>query len=284
EEEHDLARSRLPRVDEVTHASRDVPRLSPPPMRAGVFVAVLVRHEQLDGWPERRIREAPRRGQRLERLAEVGREEVVDHIENLGPRAVVLRQGQHAADLPAPLAEDLDVRVSEAVDRLELVAHEEELAVVPREQIDELALEPVCVLELVDHDRAEAPALTLPDLLVLLQQIAREELEILEVERRLAVLRGPVRAVVAEQQLLQLLAVARSQRLERRGLDGVARLLVCLGLARALAQVGEVEQRLGPRRRLQVAQHLLLSDRLRGGAQLLEPSVELQVARRLELQ
>jgi len=57
--------------------------------------------------------------------------------------------------------------VPEAVDRLELVPHEEELAVRACKQINELALEAVGVLELVDHDRAEAPALALADLLVL---------------------------------------------------------------------------------------------------------------------
>ena len=215
-------------------------RLGLAPVDAGLGVALLVGHEQLDRRPEGGIREAARSLERLEAVAEVGREEVIDHVEHLGPRAVVLRQREHAADLLAPLAEDLDVRVPEAVDRLELVADEEDLGVLLGEQVDQLALQPVRVLELVDHDRAEAPALALADLGVLAQELARQQLEILEVERRLAVLRLAVGAVVGEQQLLQLLAVAGGERLERGLLDRGARLLE---LGRA--QVGEVEQLLG---------------------------------------
>ena len=174
---------------------------------------------------------------------------MVDHVEHLGPRAVVLRQREHAADLLAALAEDLDVRMPEAVDRLELVADEEDLGVLVREQVDELALEPVRVLELVDHDRAEAPALALADLGVVAQQLTREQLQVLEVERRLAVLGLPVGAVVGEQELLQLLAVAGGERLERGLLDRGAR-LVELGRA----EIGEIEQLLGPVRRVEVAQ------------------------------
>ena len=117
------------------------------------------------------------------------------------------------------------------------------------EQVDQFALEPVRVLELVDHDRAEAPALALADLGVLTQQLARQQLQVLEVERRLAVLRLAVGAVVGEQQLLQLLAVAGRERLEGGLLDRVARLLE---LRRA--QVGEVEQLLGALRRVEVAE------------------------------
>ena len=108
---------------------------------------------------------------------------MVDHVEHLGARAVVLGQREHAADLLAALAEDLDVRVPEAVDRLELVADEEELAVLARQQVDQFALEAVRVLELVDHDRAEPPAFALSDLVVLPEELAREDLQVLEVER-----------------------------------------------------------------------------------------------------
>ena len=72
----------------------------------------------------------------------------------------------------AALAEDLHVGVAEAVDRLELVADEEPLRVGPGQQVDQLALEPVRVLELVDHDRAEAQPLALAQRLVVAQQVA----------------------------------------------------------------------------------------------------------------
>ena len=192
---------------------------------------------------------------------------MVDHVEHLGPRAVVLGQREHAADLLAPLAEDLDVRVPEAVDRLELVADEEDLGVLVREQVDELALEPVRVLELVDHDRAEAPALALADLGVVAQQLPGEQLQVLEVERRLAVLGLAVGAVVGEQELLQLLAVAGGERLERGLLDRRAR-LVELGRA----EIGEIQQLLGPLRRVEVAQRRIVAGR--GDPQLLEPLLE----------
>ena len=144
------------------------------------------------GAPKTGIGEAPGGLERLEVVAELAREEVVDGREHLGPRAVVLRQREHAAGLLAALAEDLHVRVAEAVDGLELVADEEELLPVRAlgEQVDDLALEPVRVLELVDHDRAEAPALALAHAGVVAEQVARGELEILEVERRLTLLRG----------------------------------------------------------------------------------------------
>ena len=127
--------------------------------------------------------------------------------------------GQQRVRLRAPLAEDLHVRVPEAVDRLELVADEEPLGVGAGEEIHELALEPVGVLELVDHDRAEAQLLALPQRLVLPQQVARAELEILEVERRLAILGGRVRLGEAEQELLEQLAVAQRELVERCLLD-----------------------------------------------------------------
>ena len=105
---------------------------------------------------EHGIRELARGGERLELVAEVRTEELVDRRQHLGARAVVPRERQQLLRLCAPLAEDADVCMPEAVDRLELVADEEELGVRGAQQVDELALEAVRVLELVDHDRAEA--------------------------------------------------------------------------------------------------------------------------------
>ena len=165
-------------------------------MHAGAAVRGLVGHEQLDGRPEDGVGELARGGERLEVLAELGAEELVDDREQLGPRAVVPRQRQQRVRAGAPLAEDLDVGVPEAVDRLELVADEEPLGALTGEQVDQLALEPVRVLELVDHDRAEAQLLALAQVVVVAEQVAGAKLQILEVERRLAVLRR--RVVVAE--------------------------------------------------------------------------------------
>ena len=116
----------------------------------------------------------------------------------------------------APLAEHGDVGVPEAVDRLELVADEEELLLgAGAEEVDEVGLEAVRVLELVHHDRAEAELLGLPDRDVLAQELPRPQLQVLEVERRLAVLGLGVGGREAGQQLLQELAVTRGELLER---------------------------------------------------------------------
>ena len=159
---------------------------------------------------------------------------MVDDGEHLGTRAVVPRQREQLRRRRAPLPEDLDVGVAEAVDRLELVAHEEHLrgAMRAAEQIYELALEAIRVLELVHHDRAEAELLALPDLLVVAEQVAGAELEILEVERGLAILGLLVRAGETVQELLQQIAVGRGQFVQRRLLDPLSGLFVA---RRALA-------------------------------------------------
>ena len=127
EEEHDLARRRGAGVDELADAPRDRARLGAPPVHAGVRVARLVGDEQLDRVAEDRIGELGRGGERLELVAEVRAEELVDGGEHLRARAVVERQREQLRRLRAPLAEDADVGVAEAVDRLELVADEEHL-------------------------------------------------------------------------------------------------------------------------------------------------------------
>ena len=132
EEQHDLARRRGARVDELADAPRDRARLGAAPVHAGVGVARLVGHEQLDRLAEDRVGELGRRGERLELVAEVRAEELVDDREHLRARAVVARERQQLRRLRAPLAEDADVGVPEAVDRLELVADEEHLRVRPR--------------------------------------------------------------------------------------------------------------------------------------------------------
>ena len=140
----------------------------------------------------------------------------------------------------------------EAVDRLKLVADEEE--VLGGEQVDQLALEPVRVLELVHEHRAEAPALAVADRRVIAKEVPRVQLEILEVERGLAVLGGCVGVGEAPQQLLEERSVSCRELVERRLLDSVARLLVAREPVTWPApgrQVGEVDQPLGRGRALQ---------------------------------
>ena len=173
------------------------------------------------------IRELGRGRERLVLVAEGPREQVVHRCEHLRPRAVVACQGQQVRGLRAALAEHLDIRVAKAVDRLELVADREDFGRVRmRCEVDELALEPVRVLELVDHDEPEAQADRVADLLVVAQEVPRRELEILEVDDGLAPLRRVVLGREPLEQLLEQLAVVRGELLERGLLDGLSLVLV----------------------------------------------------------
>ena len=92
-----------------------------------------------------------------------------------------------------------------------------------RDEVDQLALEPVRVLELVDHDHAEPQPRRLADVVVVAEEVAGCELEILEVDDRLASLRGRVLDAEALEQLLQQVAIVRRELLERRPLGCLAR-------------------------------------------------------------
>ena len=172
---------------------------------------------------------------------------MIDDCEHLRPRAVVARQREQRLRPGAALAEDLHVGVAEAVDRLELVADEEPLRVRPGQEVDQLALEPVRVLELVDHDRAEPQPLSLAQALVVAQQVTGVQLQILEVERRLAILRRRVLGGESVQELLQQIAILQRQLVERRLLDRLPRVLIARSSLAARPEAAEVEQPLGQR-------------------------------------
>src|SRR3954469_25063533 len=163
--------------------------------------------------------------ERLELVPEVGAEELVDRCQYLRPRAVVERQRQGLRRLRAPRPEHADIGMSKAVDRLELVADKEQLGIGRAQEVDEVALKPVRVLELVDHDRAEAQALPLANLGVVAEEVARLEQKVLGVERRLTRLRRRVRVCEALEELLQERPVARGSSVESRLLDALARFL-----------------------------------------------------------
>ena len=279
EEEDDLAGARVACVDQLAHALRDVSGLRAAPVDARLARGLLVRDEQLergaqDGRPATVGRLEP-----LELVAELRSEELVHRREHLRPRAVVLGQRQDGrCGLPA-LPEDGDVRVPEPVDRLELVADQEEVALLlsSAEQVEQLGLEAVRVLELVHHDRAEPLALPLADDRVVAQQVAHAELEILEVEGGLALLRLRVRHRERRQELLEELAVARGERLERRGDRRVARLGEPGGARPAHLQIEERQEPLGQGRRGEE-----LESRVRGGVLCLRRAlVRDEAARRL---
>jgi hypothetical protein len=153
--------------------------------------------------------------------------------------------------------------VSEAVDGLELVPDEEELlhalpaAGGPRpvgDEIDQLALQRVRVLKLVDHDGAETERLALTDLIVAAQEVACGELEILEVERRFPGLGVGVRALERGEQILEEVAVANRERVQRSLLERLPGLLVArepLQLATLDRDRREIEQPIRGRSRIE---------------------------------
>ena len=137
--------------------------------------------------------------------------------------AEVDRERDRAASrlkLGAALAEQAHVGVAEAVDRLQLVADREEVVAVERPEDRELAC--VRVLELVDHQQLEAlrpgPANALP----LAQQLAREQLEVVEVGGAALLLGVCVGGAEATEQLVDERARLPRAPLELRAIAGVA--------------------------------------------------------------
>jgi len=186
--------------------------------------------------------------------------------------------------------------VAEAVDRLELVADEEQLGLRHAQQLDELALKRVGVLELVDHDRAETQSFALADRLVVAQEVARVQLEVLEVERRLARLRLRIGGGEAGEELLEQHAVADRRFVECGLLDGVARLLVRRRPLARRAEAGELHQSVGAAVALEQREQLRRVAALELGrgrvlgeaagrlAQLLDPALELRHDLRREVE
>ena len=257
EEHDDLARRCHACVHELAHPPGDVPRLGAAPVDARLGGRRLVGDEQLERVPQRGDVRTLRGLEPLELVAELSAEELVHRREHLGPRPMVSRQGEHGRRGAAPLAKDGDIGMPKAVDRLELVADDEEIGVRSlAQEVEQLGLQPVRVLELVDHDRAKPLPLAGADRRIVAKQVARPELEILEVDRGLRVLGVRVRLAECRQELLQELAVSRGELLERGGDQHVA----CLGERGrprpARLHVREREQALGKRRRLEQLQRL----------------------------
>ena len=140
EQEDDLAGGRNPCVHELAHATRDVAGLGAAPVHPGLAGGCLVGDEQLERARKGGPRGAGGRLESLELVAELRCEELVDRGEHLGPRAVVSRQREDGRCRRAALAEHRDIGVPEAVDRLELVADDEEVSAGPlREEVEQLA-------------------------------------------------------------------------------------------------------------------------------------------------
>ena len=175
--------------------------------------AVAVHHEQLHARRHARRLARARVGlpQRLEPSSNASLEGEVEHVQQLAAAAEVVRDarlvpGSRPPRL-APSPEDADVGVAEAVDRLVRVADREQ--VVPLEQLEDRALQPVRVLELVDHHVLEALAVVLAQAGLVDQQVAREQLEVLEVEPRARAPSARVALVEESEQLAQQRVVAQ---------------------------------------------------------------------------
>ena len=113
-----------------------------------------------------------------------------------------------------------------------------------RDEVDELALEQVRVLELVDHHDAEAQPRRLAYLLVVPKEIASRELEVLEVDDRLAPLRERVLGGEALEQLLEKHAIGCRELFQRGLLERLARVLVRGGACSAALERREVDDAL----------------------------------------
>ena len=153
----------------------------------------------------------PRLGQeRRVALAEVAREHLVHDVDHVRTRAMVPAKRDELIPRRGPLlAVDRDVGVAEPIDALELVADEEELAA--GDEVDQLALKPVRVLELVDEHVREPLAVRLGQVGPGEQEVARAELEVGEVHQAARVLQVAVRRVEQHQQPLELGQVGRGQ-------------------------------------------------------------------------
>ena len=221
QQDGDLARRGRSLAQQLVDALGQQPRLGLAPARRirqpargiheRVIPSALVGDEQFDERLGRRglVGEVlPRREpdspgqQRREIRSEQRREDGVDGVEQLRVPAEVVGQLERRVALaqrrPA-VAEETDVGMAEAVDRLELVADGEQ--VVALERVQDLHLPRVGVLELVDHHELEAlgPGPPQPD--VARQQRARLDLQVVEVQRPALTLGRGVGVVVVREQL-----------------------------------------------------------------------------------
>src|SRR6185312_14547376 len=130
--------------------------------------------------------------------------------------------------------------------------------------------------------------------LVVAQQIARAQLQILEVERGLAVLAFLISSGEAVQQFLQQIAVGRGELVERRLLDELARLFVRSCALTAQSEVAKIEDPVGARvgveirdglpgrLALRVAGSFVVGEAVGGFAKLVDATTETRALPQLE--
>ena len=142
--------------------------------------------------------------QRLEVRAPELAEDQVDGVQHLAAAAEVHGDSLQPAGRSRLVAAALElghVGVPEAVDRLALVAHHEH--VVAAEEPDQVALQRAGVLELVDHHGLEAPGVVVAQPGIARQEVARQQLQVVEVQARALALELVVVAPVEQDQLRQ---------------------------------------------------------------------------------
>ena len=128
-------------------------------------------------------------------LADIAPDGGIGHVEDAGHAAIV---GLDAVGLRAGVAlgefEDVfEIGPAPRVDRLGVVAHHHDVAVLRSEQIDEIGLHEVGVLILVDEHVVELVAVMIADLGMIAQQLVRADEQVVEIHgvgRDLATLVG----------------------------------------------------------------------------------------------
>ena len=240
QQHHHVSRPRRAALHESRHPLGQHARLGRSPAH-GPVPSALVAQQQLDRWPLvalAAILRPARAGRpvgfgRHERpvvLAESPREHRVYPVQQGWAAAEVTHQREaptggvrqlapaRRGELRATGAEQAHVGVPEPVDRLQLVADREEVAAVERLQDRELAR--VGVLELVHHQHLEAPRPRLAHARALVEQLARQQLEVVEVHRAAAALERLIGAVVGHEQLIDERAGRDARDVPRMGAGG----------------------------------------------------------------
>ena len=161
----------------------------------------------------------------LEAVLERVLERHVEHVEQLSAAAEVVRDPGVASALrrAVPVAtEHLHVGVPERVDRLVRVADREQVVAVNQRHY--LGLQAIRVLKLVDHHVLEAVAVALAQGWIPVEQVAGQQLKVLEVEPRALVLHGGEALVIEREQLAQKRVVARLAQRDAGAVVGPVRL------------------------------------------------------------
>ena len=231
QQDHDVAVVEVvARLDQGLDPAREQRRLGGSPLLARAALC----DEQLGELLESGALEAATRDERAVAGAERLAEHAVDHGQHLGAAAEVAAQVENRRRLLAPLHEHGHIGVPEAIDRLELVAHEEALRASRQQQVEDVALQAVRVLELVDEQLVHALVDAGAHGLVAFEQVTRHQLQVLEVDRALLRLERGIGGLEPAQQRGDQRGDLGLDRRARCGLERDPRRLVHAPLVSAL--------------------------------------------------